>query len=169
MPHEASADEAPALKRSAESEQPRRVRVLWSLLCVALVLPGCKGCGTTHFDRVPVTGVLSCPPTPQNKSRWLVRPIVVDLTDSDAHVRRVFDGWSGWTRARTLSLPDGRHSWTARFGQCARSPGARWRCSKVDWFATRTLEIDPRDSGASIIVPAAPSSACEDAEPRPDR
>lgn len=137
------------------------------LLLVLVAAPGCKGCGTTHFDQVPLTGLLSCPPTPQHRSRWLVHPIVVDLTEGRTHVRRVFNGWSGQTRARTLSLPGGRQSYTARFGQCARSPGAR--CSSVDWFATRTLEIDPAAHGVSIVVPAAPSSACEDAAPLSDR
>lgn len=139
--------------------------LLWALLFALVAAPGCKGCGTTHFDPVPVSGVLSCPPAAGNKSRWLVRPIVVDLTGGDAHIRRSFDGWSGRTRARTLLLPDGRRSWTARFGQCSRVAGTRRRCAKVDWYATRTLAIDPAKSGASIAVPAPPSSECEDAAP----
>lgn len=139
-----------------------------ALLLSAGVLPGCKGCTGTHFEQVPLTGLMQCPPTPAQKSRALVRPIVVDLTGDDTHDRRVFDGWSGQTRARTVSLPGGRHSWTVRFGQCSRSPGARWRCTKVDWYATRTIEIDSAVRGASIVVPAPPSSECADAAPPHD-
>ncbi len=140
-----------------------------ALLAAVPLLSGCRGCGTTHFEQVPLTGLMQCPPTPAQKSRALVRPIVVDLTGDDTHIRRVFDGWSGQTRARTVSLPDGRHKLTARFGQCTRSPGARWRCTKVDWYATRTIEIDSAVRGASIVVPAPPSSECADAAPRRDR
>jgi len=143
------------------------------LLLSAGVLPGCKGCTGTHFEQVPLTGLMQCPPTPAQKSRALVRPIVVDLTGDDTHVRHVFDGWSLQTRARTVSPPEGRHGWTARFGQCSRSPVVHWHwhwhCTKVDWHATRAIEIDSAVRGASIVVPAPPSSECADAVPRRDR
>lgn len=156
--------------RASKSKSTHALAVgvpLFLLLFAAL--PGCGSCGATHFDQVPLTGLLSCPPKGKSTSRWLVHPIVVDLTDSGTHLRRVFNGWSGQTRPRTMSLPDADHNYTARFGQCSRTPGVRFRCVKVAWFATRTVDIDPTASGASILVPAAPSSACEDATSRRDR
>jgi len=145
------------------------VRVLVLLVLSACALPACRGCTTTHFREVPVGGMPGCPPTPANPSRKLLRSIVVELGGGDTQVRRVFDGWSGRTAPRTLSLPEGRRTWTARFGQCAPAPAAGRRCSRVDWYAKRTLDIDPAASGVSIVVPAPPSSSCEDAAPRADR
>lgn len=125
-------------------------------LLLVLVLPlACDKLFTTHFLKIGLTGLPRCAP-----GAMLYRPIMVELTSGDHRIRRYYTG-TGLTES--ISIPEGKRDWEARFGLCREQTDpakSQYRCDSVEWYAKKRVSLDPGQPATTLSVAPPPESGC---------